>query len=178
LFLPKTLHRCQRGFDAERLHSIEHLTRDSTVNPHATKTDAAHFSPLAECATTCIPLRVVGAPTIVDLQLPAAPAAAEKTGKQRFATTDRAAPQIALSVGVVGDQVLIPFELLPSNIAFMVALDQNLPFAPIPAQASNHAFSAPFDGHPRAAPPKGIGPRVNGIRQHMMQRVVDGCLPF
>lgn len=53
-------------------------------------------------------------------------------GQQGFAAADPRA-KVALAVGVVGNQVLIPLELLPGNICLMVAADQNLPVLPVAA---------------------------------------------
>ena len=57
----------------------------------------------------------------------AAASATEQTGQQSFAAPDRSAAQIALSVGIVGNQTLIPFELVPGNICLVMVADQNLP---------------------------------------------------
>ena len=37
LFLLEARHRRQRGFDAERLHAVDDLLRDGTIDPHSAK---------------------------------------------------------------------------------------------------------------------------------------------
>jgi len=64
---------------------------------------------------------------IGDMHSAAAASATEQTGQQSFAAPDRSAAQIALSVGIVGNQTLIPFELVPGNICLVMVADQNLP---------------------------------------------------
>lgn len=61
---------------------------------------------------------------ISDMQSAAAASATEQTRQQSFAAPDSPAAQIALSVGIVGDQTLIPFELLRGNICLVMVADQ------------------------------------------------------
>ena len=75
---------------------------------------------LAASAVIAAGIAVLAA--ISDVKLAAAMAASKKSGKQRFATSHRAAAHEALAVGVVGDQALIPFELAPGNVALVMVV--------------------------------------------------------
>ena len=82
---------------------------------------------------------------IGDVKLAAAMATSKKAGEQRLATSHRAAAHEALTIGVVGDQALIPFELGPANVAFVTVDDQSLPLAPLLAESAHDPFAAPID---------------------------------
>jgi hypothetical protein len=105
--------------------------------------------------------------------------AAEQARQQRLATSYRTTTHIALSIGVVGDQVLVPFELRPSNITLMVIVDQNLPFLPITPQGIAHdPLATALNCDACAASAISIGASVNRVGQHVMKRVVDRRLPL
>ena len=76
------------------------------------------------------------------LQLLAAPRAAAKAGKQRATLTDRAASQIALPIGIIADQLLIPLEFLPRDITIVMILDQNIPIGGVPPQVPADPLAA------------------------------------
>jgi len=61
---------------------------------------------------------------IGDMKLAAAVAATEQSSQQGFAAPHRAAARPALSIGVVADQALIPFELVPADITLVMVADQ------------------------------------------------------
>ena len=62
------------------------------------------------------------------MQLAAATTTAQKARQKRISAPDRAARHKTLGTGVIGDQTLIPFELRPRDIAFMMAGEQDFPF--------------------------------------------------
>ena len=165
---PKALHRGQRSFDSKRLHPVKHLTRNRAINPHPAKADTTHFRPLAKSPAAGIALREGLAAAVQHLKLPATAGAAEQARQQRSTPTDRAPPQIAHPVGIVRNQPLIPFELRPRNVSFVVVFDQNLPIAPVPSQAANHTFAASLDCHPRTTTPKNIRARIDRIGEDVM----------
>ena len=175
---PKTLHRGQRSFDAKRLQPVKHLTGNRAINPHPAKADATHFGPFAKRPAASIALREGLAAAVRHLELPATAGTAEQARQQCSTPTDRAPSQIAHPVGIVRNQPLIPFELPPRNVSFVVVFDQNLPIAPVPSQAANHSFAASLDCHARTTAPKDIRAGIDRIGEDMMQGVVDGKFPF
>src|ERR1700749_4001611 len=100
------------------------------------------------CATAMIAPDITGGAAIGDVQLSAAMAAAQQPRQQRLAAAYRPAAHEALAVGIVTDQTLIPLELGPADIAFVMIPDQNLPGAALLAKATHNAFAAGFDRHP------------------------------
>ena len=59
----------------------------------------------------------------------------------------------------------------------MVA-DQNLPVGPLHAKAAHDAFTAVLDRHFAGRAAECVSAGVDGIRKDVMDRVVDGRLPF
>lgn len=80
-----------------------------------------------------------------------------------------------LAVGVVGDQALIPLELRPANVALVMVEDQSLPFTALLAESAHDPLAAILD---RDAAAECVGPGVDRVRQHVVDRVVDGQLPL
>jgi hypothetical protein len=105
--------RSQGGLDPERLEALEHLCSDRTVNSHAPERNAAVPRHGREGSATDIALRRATRAAIGDRKLLATSPTAEKTGEQRFATSDRATSHVTLPVCVIRNQTLIPFELSP-----------------------------------------------------------------
>src|SRR5271165_7643981 len=87
---------------------------------------------------------------IGDMQLPAAMSAAQETGQQRLATAHRSTRHETLAVGVVGDQALIPLELRPREISFVMVREQDVPFGSFALVAADNALAACLDRHPTA----------------------------
>ena len=79
--------------------------------------------PTSAVVAACAAVRTA----VGDVKLAAAKATSKKAGEQCLATSHRAATHEALTIGVVGDQALIPFELGPANVAFVTVDDQSLP---------------------------------------------------
>ena len=121
---------------------------------------------------------VAVAAAVGHVQLATAMAAAEQTCKQRLAASDRTSAHEALPVGVIGNQALIPLELGPGNITFMVVVDQNLPITAAPPEAAHDLLAAGVDGHATGRASESVGASVNGVREDVVDRVVDRQLPF
>src|SRR6478609_2778010 len=107
-----------------------------------------------------------------NVKFAAAVAATKKPREKAFAAADRATTHEAFSVGVVGDQALIPLELRPRNVALMVVLDQNLPVVALAPEASHDPLAAGLDRHPTARAPEDIGASIGGIGQDVVDRIV------
>ena len=113
-----------------------------------------------------------------NVKLATAMAAAEQSCKQRLAASDRTFAHEALPVGVVGDQSLIPLERAPGNVTLMVIVDQNLPITAAPPEAAHDLLAAGVDGHATGRASESVGASVNGVREDVVDRVVDRQLPF
>ena len=178
LLLAVGFHGGKCRLDSERLKAIENLTCDDTIDAQAAERDAAVGSHGSEGATADVALCRTARVAVGDLELLTAPGAAEEARQQGFATSDRATAQIALAVGVVGNHPLIPLELQPRDIPFMVILDQNIPVFRVAMETAKNALASLLNCHPHAAPPEDIGAGIDGVRQHVVQRVIDWCLPL
>jgi hypothetical protein len=96
-----------------------------------------------------------------------------------LAASYRTTTHVALAIGVVGNQVLVPLELDPSNIAGVVVMDQNLPLLPIAAEVvAQDSLPPASDRYARPAPAVGVGAGVHRVRQHVIKRVVNRRLPL
>src|SRR5271169_2350423 len=131
-----------------------------------------------ERALTMIARDVALGSAIGNMELAPAMAATEQPGQQSFAAPHGAAARPTLSVGVVADQALIPLERVPADIPLMMVTDQNLPVRPLNAKASNDALAAVLDSHLAGRAAERIGARVDGVRQDVMDGVVDRRLPL
>lgn len=61
----------------------------------------------------------------------------------------------------------------------MMVVDQNLPIHPIaPERVAHDPLAAILDRHACPSPTVGVRAGVHRVRQHVVQRVIDGCLPF
>src|SRR5262245_4495257 len=94
---------------------------------------------------------------IAHLKLLAAPGAAEEAGQQGFTAANGASAHEPLAIGIVSDQLLIPFELRPGNIAFVAVTDQNLPTAPVALHTADHVLAPVLNRDPRGSAAEGIG---------------------
>src|SRR6266550_2512827 len=170
------INGCDRSLDAEWLRSIKNFLGDRAINPHTPKRDASALDPVAESAANV----ALGRPalgTVGDLQFSTAAGASKKTRKQSLAPANRAAPQVTSSIGVIGNQALIPLKFLPRNILLVVALDQNVPVLPIAAYAATGPLTSVLDRHRCTPPAEGVGSAIDWVCQDVMYRVVHGRLP-
>src|SRR6266566_148415 len=129
-------------------------------------------------AAAVIPADSAARAAVSDVKLATAVTAAKEASEKRFTTAHRSTTHEALPVGVVGDQALIPLELDPRNIPLVVVLDQNVPVAAPASEAAHDPLATRFNRHTTSRAPKHVGTSVGGIGQDVVDRIVDGQLPF
>src|SRR5258708_39412021 len=150
------IHCASGSLDAEWLQAIQNLLGDGAINPSAPERDAIAGTHLVGGAAASVALRWTALAAVADRELSPAASASQKSRQQGFAPANRTAAHVALTVGVVADQPLIPFKLCPCNIALMVVLDQNLPIIPAAMQAARDPFSSVLTLPPPTAPAKSL----------------------
>ena len=116
-------------------------------------------------------------PAVGDVQPPSAVAAAQQAGEKRVAAAHGAAHHQAPAVGVVGDQALVPLELRPGKVAFVVIHDQHVPFLAVAAMAAADPLAPVLDGDAARRPAEGVGAAVDRVGQEAVNGVVDRQLP-
>jgi hypothetical protein len=159
--------------------SVKDGLSNDTIDSHPTEADAVGDGIGAERSFAGISLRIAAFAGVLDVQSAAAARAAEQARQQGLTASDGTATHIALSIGVVGDQVLVPFELGPRNISLMVIMDQNFPHLPITSEVVAHdPLPTALDRHARPSPAVGVRASVHRVRQNVMQRMVNWRLPF
>src|SRR5215510_5951515 len=99
------------------------------------------------------------------------------SGAARATGLLRGAAQKPLAVGVIGDQLLVPLELGPGNVALVVVTDQNLPAAPVALHAPDHALAPILDRHPSGPAAERVGTGIDRVGQHVVNRRIDGQAP-
>src|SRR5271166_2011029 len=169
--------RRECGLDAERLQEPHDLNPDSLVDAQAAERDAAIAAMVQGAALAMVAAGFAVRTSIGDMQLAAAMPAAQQTRQQCLAAADRPARHKTLAVSVIGDQALIPFELRPTEIAFMMVFEQDVPFGSLALEAADNALAAGFDCHPATRSAERIGAAINGVCQDVVNGVVDGQLP-
>lgn len=163
----------QCRFHAQRLEPVQHFLGKHMVDAHSAKGDASRRRELVEGAHALVTISLA----VADVKLLAAPGAAEQAGQQSFAGADRASAHEPLAVGVIGDQLLIPFVLGPGNIALVVVADQNLPAAPVALHAPDHPLAPVLDRHARGSAAEGVGAGIDGVGQHVMNCRINRQAP-
>src|ERR1700746_1564518 len=73
--------------------------------------------------------------------------------------------------------MLVPLELAPGDVTFMLIPEQHLPLRLRPPQTALDALAAVLDAHLAHRAAKGIGTGVDGVGQDVMDRVVERQLP-
>ena len=174
---PGRLERAERRLDAKRLDTRDHLPGNDPVNAHAAKRDAGRTAVVEVTAATVIAPGTAVLAAVGDMQLAAAMAAAEQAGQKRLTAPDRTAAHEALPVGVVADQALVPLELGPANVAFVMVEDQSLPRAALLAEAAHDPLPTRLDRNAAAGAPEGVSAGVDRVGQDVVERVVDRQLP-
>ena len=130
-----------------------------------------------EASPAMIPADITGRAAIGDVQLASAMTAAQETRQERLAAADRAARHETFAVGVVGDQALIPLELGPREIAFVMVQEQDFPIQPLAPEPTHDPLAASLDRHAAAGSAEGIGASIDRIVQNMVDCVVDRKTP-
>lgn len=128
-------------------------------------------------AATMVTPRTPVLAAVGDMEFAAAMTTTKKTGKQGFSAAHGSAAHEALTIGIVGDQTLIPLKLGPLNISFMMVEDQSLPSAALASKATDDPLASGCDRDAAAGAPERIGAGVDWVRKHVVKRVVDGQLP-
>ena len=162
MFLFMIVHGCHRSLDAEWLQSIKNFLGDRAINSNTPKREASALDPVAEGAAN-VALRRPAFGAVGDLQLSSAASAPEKTREQGLAPADRAAPHVTSSIGVVGNQALIPLKFFPRNILLVVTLDQHVPILPVAACAATGPLASVLDRHRRTPPAEGVGAAIDWV---------------
>src|SRR5258708_20344561 len=109
------------------------------------------------------------------MQLAAAMTTSQKPGQQQFAAPYRSFDRgSALARRVVGNHALVPLELLPSDVARMLILEQNIPLHLWSPQSAPHALTAVLDADPARRAPEGIGAGIDRVGQNVVYPLV--CL--
>ena len=126
-----------------------------------------------EASLAVIPANLTDRAAICDMQLAATMTTAQETRQKRLAAADRAARHETFAVGVVGDQALIPLELGPREIAFVVVQEQDVPIRPLTPEPTHDPLAAGLDRHAAAGSAESIGASIDRIAQNMVDRVVD-----
>src|SRR5271166_5118040 len=152
--------RRECGLDAERLQEPHDLNPDSLVDAQAAERDAAIAAMVQGAALAMVAAGFAVRTSIGDMQLAAAMPAAQQTRQQGLAAADRPARHKTLAVSVIGDQALIPFELRPAEIAFMMVFEQDVPFGSLALEAADNALAAGFDCHPATRSAERIGAAI------------------
>src|SRR5215472_4465609 len=116
---------------------------------------------------------------VAHVHLLAAMTASEQPSEKEFAAPCRSARDgAALSGRVVGNHALIPLEFLPCDVAFVLILDQYIPFRRRTPNSASHELSPVVYEDLALRAPEGIRPGVNRIGQNVAYGVVDRQLPY
>ena len=110
----------QRRLHAERAKKPQHGVADSGIHAQPTERDAGPGAVVEMRAAAAVADAVTLGAAVMDMHAPAAVPAAQQAREQRIASADGASRHQAPAVGVVGDQPLVPLELLPANVALVV----------------------------------------------------------
>src|SRR5215467_7430810 len=78
---------------------------------------------------------------------------------------------------IIGDHALVPFELVPSDVALMLIFEQNIPFHLWAAQSTTHTLAPILDADPAHRAPEGISAGIDRIGQDIVYGVVGGQSP-
>ncbi|WP_179295220.1 hypothetical protein [Mesorhizobium sp. WSM3868] len=108
------------------------------------------------------------------MEFAAAMTTTKKIGKQGFSAAHGSAAHEALTIGIVGDQALIP-QTRPTQ--YILVKDQSLPSAALASKATDDPPTSNCDRHAASGAPDRIGASGDWVRKHVMKRVVDGKLP-
>src|SRR6516165_3002691 len=165
--------RGQRRLDAQGLKPLQYFLGKHPVDAHPAESDAARCRKLVEGTDALVAMGLA----VANAKLLAAPGTAEQAGQQGFSGAYSTAAQEPLAVGVIGDQLLVPLELGPGNVALVVVTDQNLPAAPVALHAPDHALAPILDRHPRGPAAERVGTGIDRVGQHVVNRRIHGQAP-
>ena len=115
---------------------------------------------------------------VAHVHLASAVSAPEEPRENELASPCRSARHgAALARRIVGDHALVPLELLPRDVAFVLVLDQHIPFRHRTPQSAPHALAAILDDRLARRAPEGIGAGIDRIGEDVVDGVVQRQLP-
>ena len=104
--------------------------------------------------------------------------AAQHTGQDASAITNRTRHHRSFHICIFSDQTLVALILLPTDVARVVTTKQHPPFAPSTPDTSPDNLSAILDLRAGDGATEGIGSSINRIREEPMDRIVARQVPF
>src|SRR5215831_8985585 len=110
---------------------------------------------------------------IADVQLAAAMTTAQKSSQEQFSAPYCSSDCGAFAGRVVGNHALVPLELAPGDITFVLILEQHIPFRLRAPQTAPDALATVLDAHPAHRAAKSIGTSIDGIGQDVVDGVVE-----
>src|SRR4029077_17324830 len=165
------LEHLQCGIDAERAQDSENLRTDSMIGTQPTERDAPLGAVVHESSMAII---APGLAPIAHVQLAAAMATTQQASKKQLAAPHRSSARgTALTGRIIRNHLLIPLELAPGDVAFVLILEQHVPFRLRAPQTALDALAAVLDAHLAHRATKGIGASIDGVGQDVVDRVVE-----
>jgi hypothetical protein len=79
----------------------------------------------------------------------------------------------AFSSRIVRNHPLVPLELLPCDVAFVLIFEQHVPFRAGAPKSAPHAFSPILDDDLARRAPEGIGASIDRIGEEVVHGVVE-----
>src|SRR4029077_5520868 len=132
------LEHLQCGIDAERAQDSENLRTDSMIGTQPTERDAPLGAVVHESSMAII---APGLAPIAHIQLAAAMATAQKSCQKQLPAPHRSSDRgTALTGRIIGNHLLIPRELAPGDVAFVLILEQHVPIGQWAPQAALDAL--------------------------------------
>lgn len=80
----------------------------------------------------------------------------------------------AIDCGIVRDQALIPLNIVPAQVTFVMLDEQDLPVGADAPDPRANPFAPGFDADFAAGSPEHIGAGVDRVGENVVHRVVDG----
>src|SRR5215510_2969863 len=102
---------------------------------------------------------------------------AQKPRQEQFSAPYCSGDRGAFAGRIVGNHTLVPLELAPGDVSFVLILEQHLPRRLRAPQTALDALAAVLDAHLAHRAAKGIGTGVDGVGQDVVDRVVERQLP-
>src|SRR6516165_3476378 len=112
------------------------------------------------------------------IQLAATMATTQQSREQRFPAPHRPSNcGTAFASRIIGDHALVPLELFPGDIAFMLILEQNVPFRLWSAQSALDTLATLLDADLARRTAKSIGTSIDRVCQNVVHGVVERQFP-
>src|SRR5262252_9881533 len=102
---------------------------------------------------------------------------AQKPRQEQFSAPYCSGDRGAFAGRVVGDHTLVPLELAPSDITFVLILEQHVPFRLRAPHTALDALATALDAHLAHRAAKGVGAGIDGIGQDVVDGVVERRSP-